>query len=121
MSGLIAETLVLVFSRVGGGVILILGQCLMFLGAFHLSVVDIVDAFRNRPRPAYEYEEEEKTPEPKPARQPVPVEERRRAAIDIPVDDGPVPRLSDTLNAPSHPKKERFSNGKPACCRPTRC
>lgn len=49
MSGLIAETLVLVFSRVGGGVILILGQCLMFLGAFHLSVVDIVDAFREPP------------------------------------------------------------------------
>ena len=92
VSGLIAETLVLVFSRVGGGVILILGQCLMFLGAFHLSVVDIVDAVRNRPRPAYEYEEEEEAPEPKPARRkPVPVEERRRAAIDIPVDDGPVP------------------------------
>ena len=113
VSGLIAETLVLVFSRVGGGVILILGQCLMFLGAFHLSVVDIVDAFRNRPRPAYEYEEEEKTPEPKPARRkPVPVEERRRAAIDIPVDDGPVPPPERHPERPFTPQKERFFNRK---------
>ena len=113
VSGLIAETLVLVFSRVGGGVILILGQCLMFLGAFHLSVVDIVDAVRNRPRPAYEYEEEEEAPEPKPARRkPVPVEERRRAAIDIPVDDGPVPPPERPPERPFTPKKERFFNRK---------
>lgn len=113
VSGLIAETLVLVFSRVGGGVILILGQCLMFLGAFHLSVVDIVDAFRNRPRPVYEYEEEEETPEPKPARRkPVPVEERRRAAIDIPVDDGPVPPPERHPERPFTPQKERFFNRK---------
>ena len=92
VSGLIAETLTLVFSPIGAGVVLVLFQLLMFLGAFHLSVPEIVDAVRNRPRPEYEYEEE---PEAEAAEKPVrrkPEPERRRAAIDIPVDEGPASR-----------------------------
>ena len=112
VSGLIAETLTLVFSPIGAGLILILAQLLMFLGAFHLSIPEIVDAIRNRPIPEYEYEEEE---EPEPVEKPVrrrPEPARRRADIDIPVDDGPAPRQERPQPRSLFPRKERFFNRK---------
>ena len=87
VSGLLSEGLAFIFSSIGAGLILILCQLLMFLGAFHLSIPEIVDAIRSRPHPEYEYVEE-----PEPVEKPVrrrPEPERRRAAIDIPVDDEP--------------------------------
>ena len=112
VSGLIAETLTLVFSPIGAGLILILGQLLMFLGAFHLSVPEIVDAIRNRPRAEYEYvEEEEPEPEERPVRR-RPEPERRRSAIDIPVDDGPAQQTEKPQAQSLFPRKERLFNRK---------
>ena len=112
VSGLISEMLTLVFSPIGAGLILILAQLLMFLGAFHLSIPEIVDAIRNRPIPEYEYEEEE---EPEPVEKPVrrrPEPARRRADIDIPVDDSPAPRQERPQPRSLFPRKERFFNRK---------
>ncbi|WP_276858023.1 DNA translocase FtsK [Intestinimonas timonensis] len=112
VSGLIAETLTLVFSPIGAGLILILAQLLMFLGAFHLSVPEIVDAIRNRPRAEYEYvEEEEPEPEERPVRR-RPEPERRRSAIDIPVDDGPAQQTEKPQTQSLFPRKERLFNRK---------
>lgn len=112
VSGLIAETLTLVFSPIGAGLILILAQLLMFLGAFHLSVPEIVDAIRNRPHAEYEYvEEEEPEPEERPVRR-RPEPERRRSAIDIPVDDGPAQQTEKPQTQSLFPRKERLFNRK---------
>ena len=112
VSGLIAETLTLVFSPIGAGLILILAQLLMFLGAFHLSVPEIVDAIRNRPRAEYEdVEEEEPEPEERPVRR-RPEPERRRSAIDIPVDDGPAQQTEKPQTQSLFPRKERLFNRK---------
>ena len=103
VSGLIAETLTLVFSPIGAGVVLVLFQLLMFLGAFHLSVPEIVDAIRNRPRPEYEYEEEpeaaekpvrrkpEPTPAPAPKAEPVPEPQPAEPAAVPPAEPEPQP------------------------------
>ena len=48
VSGLLAEGLRLVFSGIGAGLILILLQLLMLVGAFHLSIPEIVDTIRSR-------------------------------------------------------------------------
>ncbi len=112
VSGVLAQALILAISKIGTGVVLILGQALLLMGAFHLSIVDIVETLRNRPRAEYEYEEEEE-PEPAPRpRKPVPEkpDRRRTAAIDIPVDDGPLPEPVEEPVKP--PKRERLFNRK---------
>lgn len=117
VSGLLAEGLRLVFSGIGAGLILVLVQLLMALGAFHLSIVELVDAIRSRPWAEYEYEEEEEPPIPAP--RPAPKRSnagQRRASIDIPVDDGPeCPSPQPERPRPSPPfvpKKERLFNRK---------
>ena len=108
VSGLLSEGLAFIFSSIGAGLILILCQLLMFLGAFHLSIPEIVDAIRSRPHPEYEYVEE-----PEPVEKPVrrrPEPERRRAAIDIPVDDGPAPQPEKPQGWSFFPRKERLFN-----------
>ncbi len=111
VSGLIAETLSLVFSGIGAGLILVLFQALMLLGAFHLSIPEIVDAIRDRPRPEYEYVEEPKAEEKPVRRRPEP--ERRRSAIDIPVDDVPIPQEErPQARGLFAPRKERLFDRK---------
>ena len=116
VSGLLAEGLRLVFSGIGAGLILILLQLLMLLGAFHLSIPEIVDTIRSRSWAEYEYEEDQEEPAPAPAPAPKrPAPERRRAAIDIPVDDGPALPPQPERPKPSFPfapKKERLFNRK---------
>ena len=106
-SGTLAELLSLMFSELGAGLILILVQAGLFLGAFHISLVDIVDEIRNRPRVEYEYEEEEE-PEPAPAPRSARRDAGKRPDIDIPVDDGPIlpPRRR------SSPAEGLFAAGK---------
>ena len=115
VSGLLAEGLRVAFSGIGTGVILILLQLLMVLGAFHLSVPDLVDAVRSRTWAKYEYEEEDEEDAPAPPPAPKRPAARRRAAIDIPVDDGPeLPPQPERPKSPLPftPKKDRLFNRK---------
>ena len=62
VSGLIAMGFTAVFSRIGAGVVFILGGAMMVMTVCNVTIVDIVDAIRNRPHPEYE---EEELPEPR--------------------------------------------------------
>ena len=122
-SGLLALALAAVFSKVGAGLVFVLAIAAMALAAFHITPAAIVDLIRSRP-PRAEYEEE--SPEPEPRRQrgreravpPAAVGAvskesavRRRANIDIPVDDGPLAEC-EPEPVPLQ-KKESFFNRKP--------
>ncbi|SBW04261.1 FtsK/SpoIIIE family protein [uncultured Eubacteriales bacterium] len=112
MGGILALGCALAFSRLGTGILFAAGAVMMVLGAFNLTVVDVVDYFRSRERLEYE---EEILPErrPKLRRDPEPEPEvpaRRKPNIDIPVDE---PSASpEPVEQP--PKRERFFNRKPA-------
>ncbi len=109
VSGLLALGCALAFSRVGTLILFAVGAVLMALGAFNMTIVDVVDYFRSLPHP--EYEEEELPSRPKARRVPEVVAEpsvRRRASIDIPVGESPSPLAP----AEEAPKKERFFNRK---------
>ena len=125
VSGLIAMGFAAVFSKIGAGVVFVLGGAMMVMTVCNVTVVDIVDAIRNRPHPEYE---EEELPEPRPrdrrpAPAPAPAEKpaaggRRRPAIDIPVDE--VPAEAAAQEAPEQPReeekprKERLFNRRPS-------
>ena len=130
VSGLIAMGFTAVFSRIGAGVVFILGGAMMVMTVCNVTIVDIVDAIRNRPHPEYE---EEELPEPRshsrrpapvpvsaPAEKPAPIG-RRRPVIDIPVDE--VPAESPPAETPEKPqepsqevkpKKDRLFNRRPS-------
>ena len=109
LSGLLAQALIAVFSKIGAGMVLILALLGLLMGAFRISPADVVDWFRDRPKVEYEPEEEEEEELPAhPARsvRPAPISrERRRASIDIPVDDGPRPQPEEEP-APEPPAEE---------------
>ena len=125
VSGLIAMGFAAVFSKIGAGVVFVLGGAMMVMTVCNVTVVDIVDAIRNRPHPEYE---EEELPEPRPRdRHPAPASApaekpaaggRRRPAIDIPVDE--VPAEAAAQEAPEQPReeekprKERLFNRRPS-------
>ena len=122
VSGVIAMAFVQIFSKIGAGAIFILGGALMLLTAFNRTVLDLVEAVKNRPRVEYELEEE---PEVRPVRERKGggqesrhlVQERRREVFDIPVEDGPLlGKESETTPEPA--KRERFFNRKSAVKRP---
>ena len=115
VSGIIAQGCAAAFSRIGTGIIFAVGALLMLLGAFNRTVVDVVDWFRNRPHPEYEEQElPERQPKPRKVAEPaavVPeVQPKRKASIDIPVDDPVAPPVA----AAEPPKKEHFFNRKTA-------
>ena len=92
LCGVIAQGFVTLFTKIGASVVFILIALLMGLAAFHRTPADLACWILERPR--YEYE-----PEPEPAPRRSRREEVReetvrprsaRAAIDIPVDDGPL-------------------------------
>ncbi len=121
VSGLLAIAFTRVFSKVGAALIFGVVFLALLLAAASLSIVDIVDWYRSRPRPEYEYEEEpepvlarggRRTAEPRPAPSPA----RRRAVIDIPVDDGPAAAGEETPKAPA--RKERLFNKQARVPRP---
>ena len=120
VSGLLAQLCIAGISRYGAGAVFIVGTALLLLAAFNLTVVDVVDYVRSRPHPEYE-EEELPEPQPRPRRtqrpEPAPQDQpgARRAAIDIPVDDGPLagaprPQPEEVLA----PRKERLFNRRPS-------
>lgn len=110
ISGLLALGCALAFSSVGTIILFAVGTALMVLGAFNLTVVDVVDYFRNLPHP--EYEEQELPPSrAKAVKVPEVVAEppvRRKANIDIPVDEP----LSVKAQEKEPPKKEGLFNRK---------
>ncbi len=111
ISGVLAVVFALVFSKIGSLVVFIVLSLFMLLAVFNMTVVDIVDAIRNRPYVEYEpeeYEPEEDLPVPpkrrvreqpeveyEPAKPP-----KVRSAIDIPMDD------SDTTPPPVQPETQ---------------
>ncbi len=120
LSGLLALALSSLFSPVGAGVVFVLAGCVMVMAAFNLTLVDIVDAIRDRPRPEYEEEDppqprrleprrREEAPAPTQAKSSPPP--RKRAVIDIPVDDGPEPEPRPPVSPVQ--KKERFFDRNP--------
>lgn len=117
VSGILALSLITVFSRLGALLILITGSALLLLTAFNRTVVDIVDAVRNRPHPEYE---ERPAPEKK-EKQPlstfsVPLERAPKVTIDIPVEDGP---LAGKAAEPLLIKEKKgFFNRKPSVAPP---
>ena len=118
VSGLLAVGCTAVFSRIGAAVIFGLLFLCLLMAAASVSVVDIVDWWRSRPRPEYEYEEIPARPvhrveQPRENALPASAPRRRKAAIDIPVDDGP-----GAEPAPPPVRKERLFDRKPRVPRP---
>ena len=117
ISGALAFVFIQVFSKIGSMVILVVGVLLMALTAVNRTVVDIVDAIRNRPRVEYDPDEDWPEPPRRRAKEPQseyedipddnPKPKKARAAIDIPMDDAPV--LEREEPAPT-PKKKKFFN-----------
>jgi len=95
LSGLLAQALIAVFSKIGAGVLLVLAGAAMIMVVFHITPMELWERYRQRP--AYE---EEPEPEPKPRvrerkaeKEQVPAPQPVRAQvpqIDIPVDEGPL-------------------------------
>lgn len=127
LSGLVAQALIAVFSKIGAGIVFVLGLIGLLMGAFRITPTDVVEWVRERPHPAYEPEPEPE-PVPKPARiEPEhPVTARRRPAIDIPVDDGPVEqpetagetRKSGFFRKGTKPAPDQVLTGEPAKAEP---
>ena len=121
VSGVLAYVFALVFSKIGSIVVFIVLALLMLLTAFNRTLIDIVDAIRNRPRAEYELEEDLPAPpkrrvreQPEPEYEPVvePVKPKKvRAAIDIPMDE-PVEAAPVQESVPE-PKKKKFFNREP--------
>lgn len=117
VSGLLTQGLILLFSKIGAGIVLFLGVAAMLLVIFRLTPTDVIVWIKERPHPKYELEPEEERPaaKPEPRRsepEKVPAATPgRRSSIDIPVDDGP---LTELLEEPA-PKEEKrgFFNRKP--------
>ena len=96
LGGLLGQGFATLFTRFGAAIVFLLAGILAGLTALDRSLMDVADWIFNRPQ--YEYEPE---PAPRrerrPARQeryeeprPAPARTASRAAIDIPVDDGPL-------------------------------
>ncbi|MEG2097177.1 MAG: DNA translocase FtsK, partial [Pseudoflavonifractor sp.] len=115
-SGVMALGFTAVFSKLGSQIVFLIGCLVLLMLAFNLTVVDIVDYFRNRPRKEYE---EQPLPEPRPRERKTGLEDvqggtnvpvKRKQAIDIPVDDPPLA----TAEEPIPEKKSHFFNRKSA-------
>ncbi len=122
ISGMLAFVFAVVFSKIGSLVVFIVLALLMLLAAFNMTVVDIVDAIRNRPHVEYELEEDLPPPpkrrvrDPEPEYEPVPEPikpKKVRAAIDIPMDEpavaAPTPKKPEP-EPESEPKRKKFFN-----------
>jgi len=105
LSGAIANLFGWLFGRVGAAVLMIIVMALLLLAAVNKSIVNIIDAIKNRPRAQY-------VPEPEPEPIPVQAAERRKArtflplspkqkrAIDIPIDGDDAAGEVETLEKP---------------------
>lgn len=89
VGGFLAEALRYVFSTAGAAVIFVLGIVILLLVMFNRTIVDVVDAIRNRPRPDYERTEPTSPPLPKKqeAEPPAVPTKKDRKLYDLPIDD----------------------------------
>ena len=109
VGGIIALLFAKAFHVIGATAIFVVMALIMLLTAFNRTIVQIVEAIRNRPR--REYVPEEEQPEPESVQPPVRespeinVEKRKRRTqtIDIPMDDEQPAELVETK-----PKKKKF-------------
>lgn len=112
ISGVLAFAFTAIFSKIGATVLFLLSGVLMIMTAADWTLADVVDYIRNRPQ----YEEEEILPacsrETMTSSMPG-GKERRRSAIDIPVDEGPLVDQKPSAATAFH-KKDKFFNRKPA-------
>ena len=96
LGGVLAQGCVALFSRLGCTIIFAMAGILLGLAAFNRTILDVADWIFNRPRYEYEYEPEEPAPrresraERRGAAEALSQTAARRAAIDIPVEDGPL-------------------------------
>ena len=115
--GLLAQCCVSLFSDLGSTIIFAMAGILMVLAAFNRTILDVADWIFNRPQ--YEYEPEPERPrrapkETKRVSEQATVSEKltqtttRRAAIDVPMDDGPVVEQPSEA-APILPEKRKKS------------
>ncbi len=116
VSGVIAFAFVQIFSKIGSIIVFIALALIMLMVAFNRTLLQIIEAIRNRPRREYDPEEDwpepphrrEREPEPMP-QHPVTAKPTQpakvRDPIDIPVDDPPMPVES----APAPRKKKLFN------------
>jgi len=96
-----------------GIILLVLSEIFALLGAFHLTIGDIVEYISSRPHPEYEPQEEPQKPD-RPVR-PEPVFEqkpRSRVAFDVPLDDEPAAAAEKPVEE-QQPRKSGFFNRKP--------
>ncbi|MDR0862229.1 MAG: DNA translocase FtsK [Oscillospiraceae bacterium] len=114
VAGFLAELFIMLFSKVGAAIALIVGALCLLLAAFNRTVAGLVDAFRDREKREYEPEPEREPapprggkrkpepvapapqpqpvpPQPKTEAEPQPSKRRRGPAIDIPLVDADVP------------------------------
>ena len=113
LGGVLGQGFVSLFTKIGAAIVSLLAGLLLGLAAFNRTVMDIADWIFSRPR--YEYEPEL---EPAPRKERRPGRERReepvqtrtasRAAIDIPVEDGPL-----VGREPPKEEKKGFFNRSP--------
>ena len=118
VAGMLAQSAVQVFSKLGATIIYGTAFLVMGLGVFNLSVVDVADWIFSRPRYEYEVEELPERPrrEEKRRQKPAleePVSEKRtaqrRAEIDIPMEDD-LPQVEREVEPVQEKKKESFFN-----------
>ncbi len=115
VSGLIAMGFRFAFTTVGAVLILLVLTAAAALCAMRLTPADVLDYFREQRdnRPEYDpddYPQPEKRPR-KPVRrepEPIPASRRKGAAIDIPVDDGPLLAKKPTTPVTTVRKKSFF-------------
>lgn len=112
VAGVLSQGFIAAFSKYGAVPLLILAALGQLMAAFRLTPVQIVDWLKDRPHPEYEEEpeEERRRPEPPPKpvvkeREPMLPKSRRRASIDIPVDDGPFSQEKEELQEPQEPQE----------------
>ena len=109
LCGLLAQSFVTLFTRIGAGIVFALVAVIVGLAAFNRTLADVAQWIFDRP--AYEPAPE---PERRPRREeakaePIPAARTARPDIDIPVEDGPL-----VGKAPAPPEKKRhFFDRKP--------
>ncbi|MDR1157446.1 MAG: DNA translocase FtsK [Oscillospiraceae bacterium] len=89
LGGVLALSFRAVFSVVGAAVVFIVSLLFLLMSACQLSPVRLWDALFHRPRPVYEPEQPAPPAVPQTVRPVMPRQKRRRADIDVPVDDPP--------------------------------
>ncbi len=116
LAGVTSVAFIQVFSKVGSAVLFIVGILVFLMIAARVTPMDVVNWFRDRPHPEYEYEEDEEEALPaEPVRRRADTKAeaaaRRRAAIDIPVDEPPMP-VKEPVEPEEvlKPRKESFFN-----------